>query len=246
MTNKLKTLLATALFITASSPVMAEIAGFSGWEYGPFIGIDVQLRHVKMPNDFGGNLFKKNYIQGNPFVGVRFNDYLGIEVGYEETVKKNSTTINGPGATEVGDLIPATAFHYSNNFFRMRGPNANINLYFPFCACDGKFDVLASVGVSHLKTKLTHQITAVSFMGFFRPLTAGEMQEQKATFFKRKLIMRAMVGLQYFIRCNVGVRATYTWENTKKFRNLRDSTIGNEEASLKNSQLYGLGLFWQF
>lgn len=243
--HKFKTLLASAL-VMAASPVMAEIAGFSGWEYGPYIGIDVQLRHVKFPNDFGGNLFKKNYIQGNPFVGVRFNDFLGIEVGYEETVKKNATVINGPGVIEVNDFIPEGAFHYSNNFFRMRGANANIKAFIPFCVCDEKFDLLGAVGVSHLKTKLTHQITAVSFFGAFRPLTIGEMQEQKATFFKRRLIMRAMVGLQYFINCNVGVRATYTWENTKKFKNMTDLTVGNEIAKMKNSQLYGLGLFWQF
>lgn len=224
------------------------IADPSDWCYGPYIGIDVQLRHIGFGKNLGNNLFKKNYAQGNPFIGFRFNDYLGIEVGYEETIKKSATTVNGPGSIELGDIVPESDFNFSTNTFRIRGPHASLVGYIPFCICDEKFDLIGSIGLISLRTKFTHQPTSGTVFGVPIVLTPEQMNNSRVDFKKRKTVLRATGGIQYHISCRAGFRAIVGWEQTNKFKNLeaKDKPFFNVKASLKNSVNYGLGIFWLF
>lgn len=247
MKKKLNLLLASvATLMSASTMASAEL----NWQLSPYVGVDAQVRHIGFKRNFGDNVFKKNYAQGNFYAGLKFIDYLGVEVGYEQAIKKNGRTANPSGAVELGTTIPSVAgttlYIYSQNSFQMHGPHASIIGFLPFCINDQKFALIGSVGAVSLRTKLVHQPTEFN-TGI---LTSAEREEFRAVFRKRKTVLRAMVGLQHMMTDHAGIRASVGFEKTSKFTILNPVTRNtfnlNLRTKLKDSFNYGFGIFWQF
>lgn len=250
--NKKLSLLAAPLLLMAANANAQGLIEF-GATYCPYVGIDAQLRHMSFRKDFGHNLFKKNYGQVNLVGGLKFSDYVGVEVGYEQGFRRSGNSANTSESIELGrpiaTVLGASITQFSTNSFRIHGPHASIIGFLPFCVCDQNFEWIGSVGIARLSAKFTHEPTGFRVFGRFLNLPEDIRSEFTAGFKKRKTVLRAMAGLQQNITQNVIIRASVAWEKTSKFRNIapRDQILNAQlRGSLKDSVLYGLGIYWKF
>jgi hypothetical protein len=228
------------LSLLATPVILAAMAtpAIAGWDFDlhPYIGADAQLRHMEFKKNYGSNLFKQNYAQGNVYAGLKFNSYLAVELGFESTVKKHATRTLGPTDLFLGTISDATVI--TNTNFQLYGPHADLVGFIPFCQ---EYDLAAilSVGAARLRASATSTVT--TFEGF--PV---ELFEDK--FRRTKYVLRLGAGLQQMLCDCLGVRAMVNWENTNKMSLAgtlpRISTT--TQVKLKNSFIYSLGVFATF
>ena len=231
-------LIAPVLLIGASN-VMADDCGLT-----PYVGLDAQVRHMSYKSGFGGNLFNHNYPQGNVYVGLKFNNCIGIEVGFSGGPKRTrSATLNAGdinlGVPLVGELVFVTPLVYSTTT-RVSGVHADLVGFYPV-NCD--MQVFGSVGANRLKAHFSQS-----------GISSGPeslIGTAPLRFKKHKTVLRLGLGLQQMLTCNVGLRAGLIWENTSKLNNIRLSQLTTlsdvmPTIKLRDSLVYSLGIFWQF
>lgn len=202
----------------------------------PFIGIDAQDRHMGFREDFGGNLFKKNLPQLDAYVGVRFLQYFGLQVGYQESKTKPRTANFGPGDIILGiPLLPGEdQIHYSET--RIRGTHLDLLGFFPVCL-DWNLELFGSVGITRNALALEDRITNFG----------GEVVENPLvrTYDVKKTGARASIGIQKIFCQHIGIRGLVVWENTSRFQNLRSLEVPDSVSivNARRSLNYGLGIF---
>jgi len=228
--NKKLALLATPALILAASAATAN----HGWGVMPYVGADAEWRHMNFQNGFGDNLFRHDYPQGNLYAGLKFNDYVAVEAGYEATARKTRAVTLGAGSLSGGAVLPLNVQFHSTG--QIKGPHANLVGFLPLCD-QYRLELIGMVGVARLKANFVR--TAVASNG-----TA--ISPSYTTFIKRKSVLRLGGGIQQMITECWGIRAMLKWENTKKLD--RMGAIENSLASLrpKNSFIYSLGTFLTF
>lgn len=229
MKKKLALLAAPAMMLAATTAIANE------WCVAPYAGIDAQYRYMDAQRNFGGNLFRNNFPQGNVYVGLKFNEFFGAEVGYEATTRKNRTVTLGPGASANGPVLDSTTTVTYNTTAKIQGPHADLVGFYPICP-EYCLELIGSVGVASLTAK--YQRTAVILDG-------TPINPVLRTFSNRRAILRASAGLQHMLCDNVGVRGTIGWENTKKFT-ISSKEVAGLSTNLKNSWIGSLGLFATF
>lgn len=262
--KKLSLLAAPAVMLAASSSAFA-MSSFTDWCLTPYAGVDAQIRHMALKDNFGGKQTVKNYPQGNFFAGLKVNDYLGIEVGYETTQRKSRNTTNGdlvsvfnvPNQSHIvfaplliDGVFPVTTTDSVSS--RIQGFNASLMGYFPICD-EYCLQLIGGVGVARLRANIKHTVktsTAVIVSPLLPdPITETTEQNSVTTFKKTKTVVRVMGGLQHMISDCAGVRGTVTWENTSRLSINGVETPPSATtpmAKLKDSVIYGVGVFMQF
>lgn len=205
-----------------------------------YLGVDAEWRDMGFKRGLGDNLFKRKYLEGNVYGGMKFTDYFGVEIGYRESAKKRSKSANEADQMELGDTIPA-GVNYSSNLVQIKAPYINLVGYLPICKESGT-ELLGSVGFAHTWVRLRHRPTGIQ-VGPFSQAQQNGLQDD---FKKEKFILQVKAGIQQLITCNFGIRAVVGWENTSKFKNIKSIQNDALRASLKNSTTYGLGAFFNF
>lgn len=234
--KKTLALLAAPAVLLAASAVMAE----NHWGVTPYVGADAEWRHMNFQKDFGQNLFKHDYPQGNVYVGVQFNEYLAVEGGYEATERKTRTAANVGSTVLTGIRLAAGNSIQSNSTGQVKGLHANILGFLPICEAY-RLKLIGLVGFARLKGNFAR--TDVTINGV--ATLPDEMPAFTNTFKKRKSVLRLGAGLQHMINCNWGVRAMVKWENSKK---LTITSVEDTDFILKakNSFIYSIGAFYTF
>lgn len=205
------------------------------WDLVPYVGADIQVRHMEFKKGFGDNITKNNYPQGNVYVGVKLNQYTGIEAGFERTKaqKKNTALLGSDNflGTILFAPLPNDQTRIKTNT-KMSAFYANLVGFLPVFCEEYRLQLIGSLGIAHSNLKMTLDLPDD---GVHR------------VFSKKKWVPKIGVGLQHMLNCQLGVRAMVNWEGTKtsgiKPLNAPQSEL---RASVKNSFNYGLGLFYNF
>lgn len=233
MKHKISKVAATML-LASSLPVSAEMCS----SFNPYVGADAQYRYMPFENDFGGNIFKKTSPQANFFVGNRFNEYFGFELGYNTSKKVKRDTRLGQGQSLAGDLpFGAGEFLDIHATSKVSAISANAQGFLPIPNICG-LDAVGSIGLARVKVNLTYD----RLRDENGPINAGV----RRTFAAHRTVMRLGAGLQYAILDNLSIRALLNWENTRKFQNLKAPETPTPRLRLKNSVIYSLGLQYSF
>lgn len=225
-------LLSVPVLMLAASAVAAE----NHWCIRPYVGADAELRYINFKKGFGDNLFRHNYPQGNLYVGLRLNDYVGIEAGYEATERKTRAVTLMSGAVVNGQALTG-----NNDFFQffstgqIKGPHTNLTGYLPICE-QYQLELVGMIGIAYLKSNFLRIRPTINGL----PVTLAPR-----TYIQRKNIMRVGIGIQHLMTKNWGIRATIRWENTNKF-NIKSPENLLGSIALKNSLVYGIGAFYEF
>ena len=221
-------------------PLSAQAAYFFGYPIYPYIGADYQLRETPFRERHGGGVFESQFQQGQIFLGVRFWEYLGIELTYSKTNIKNRFSQIGENGHALGVFVPPagpTETHLSQAEYRVYSANLMGFYLIPFDPLC-RTELIGSFGIAQVKPKLKDELTHLDNVALTTPLVY--------TFNKRRSVLRLMAGIQYKLTPNIGVRGTFTFEDTSQFEHLKANEFydSHRVVSLKNSLIYGLGFFF--
>ena len=202
----------------------------------PYVGADAKWNQMKFKNIAGGNVIAKNYPQGNFFTGLKFNECVGLEFGFQNTTEKSRKATVIPGDSLFGLKVPLGGAAVNvNTKTKIDGFNANIVGFYPIME-EYSLSLFGSVGVARLRLKTNSTFNAV-----------GATENFTRNFVKKALVPRATLGLQSMLNECIGVRAMLTWEKTSVFKTIY---VTEKESSAfirpKDSKSLGLGVFYNF
>jgi len=229
-------LITTSVALVASGNLHAE----NQWGLTPYVGADVQSRHMNWGKGLGDNLFAHDAMQGNVYVGVKFNEYFGVEGGYESTDKKDRNAKLSSGDINAGipvASVPFATLQYITTS-RISGHHISVTASAPI-SDEYRLKVLGIVGIASLKASLFRHTT--SFVAGGIPLPSPDV-----IFSKRKNLLRLGAGLEHMITETWGVRASLIWENTNRLKVSGVSRSASPTVQAKNSLLYSAGAFFNF
>lgn len=204
-----------------------------------YVGADVQVRRMEFKEGYGDNLFPHHSPQRNLYAGIRLNDWIGVEGGYETTRTRTSDVTLTTGYVAAGAVILAAA---SPAVFRSsvktQGPHVDLVGFYSLRE-DLPIQLIGSVGLSFFKGTFERRCVSMSY-----PPIPGRVR----TFSKRKAVLRIMGGLEYKWDSHFGTRATIGLVKTGKIVILANDGLPGftSKIKLKDSIVYGVGIFWVF
>lgn len=207
-----------------------------------YLGVDQQIRHLVFENNYGGNLLSKNYRQNNLFVGVKFNEYFGLETGYQWTDRRNNWGRVGRGELIYGN---PTALNITDSVNNLKSCGSYVDFVSSYAVktpSEQQIVFALGVGIGNQKIGVQHYITGDS------AATTPNLSTTSRNFKFRKTVLRVSPSVQYFLSERWGIRAKFIYENlsgSKNFSAASDSPL-TFTAKIKNSFSYGLGIFWQY
>jgi opacity protein-like surface antigen len=215
----------------ASSLVAAEwnddIAGI--------VGVDYKWTSSRGRSNFSGR-FPKNYSGASVYLGTRFCENYGLELGYDWAGKKTRTTSSATTvATGTGTLVIPNGLATTVRLSQWR---LDLNGYLPI-GCDG-FDLIGSVGLGIVRSRISEFSPTAVTLGTTTVLAANNIRSNSRT----RAIWRLGVGAQYMLTCNVGVRAMYRYEGLSGFNH--NGFDGGRGKALRNASAFTLGLLFKF
>lgn len=223
------------------------------------LGVDAQVRHQNFKPDFGKNLFKKYLPQGNFYGGLKFNEWVGVEVGYTTETSRVNTVRLGQGERGLGYVVNATTApgndaEIHKYMIKFKG-GAYVNLvgYSPSIFDCVPMQLFGSIGVASREVRI--EDTLLTGLGVI--LSSNEIEDERRFVKAKKGVLQIGGGLIQMLTNYVGVRAMVKWENTSKFKQLYltannpfvlvpANDIPAVIASLKDSTIYSIGLFVNF
>lgn len=234
--------------IAASASLLAFGAAasnvFERCDLVPYVGADAQWRHMEFKKGAGKDQTKSNYPQGNIYLGLKLNQYLGLEAGYEraKTLKKDARVLGSD--TIFGAVLQPSAPNAVNEFntkTKLRAFHANVVGFLPICE-EYRLQLIGSLGVARVN------INTVSIWNVINstPTTPDFRDATQQVFSKKKWVPKIGVGLQHMLTCQLGVRAMANWEGTKMSLKPLNTASEFTTARTKNSFILGLGLFYNF
>lgn len=214
-----------------------SFAKMNNFKLTPYGGVDVGMQHFGFKSGYGDNLFKKRLPKGNIFVGLKFNDYFGIEGGYETTVNARRRATLSPGEINLGIQVPAGYTFNHTTRIKSAGLHIGITGEYAFTKFNNNLSIFGYAGIKRTKIQLTRNINSINGG------TASGMNYLNHNHENSKNIARISGGLQYSLCNHVKLRALVGWENTSKLKAYSfNSNNDRIEAKLKNSVSYTLGI----
>lgn len=245
MRNFLKVCLYVSSLILTLTPLQAQ--AWDPWDpinyyCQPYAGIDAQWRYTQPINGYGNNIFKRHYLQGNVYFGLKLCDYLGVELGYEMTPTRTKTSTIEAGEFSLGiPVMNPPELHLSKS--RMKGWHTGIVAYYPLCNFLGNslfrnpIELLAYIGQVRLHTYYQDALVRNN-TGPIDVLTSTRTYESSRS------LLRLGLGAQYTY-CTSGVRFMLGYESTSQFRDVasQERPNGLKRLKLRDSLFVSMGIF---
>lgn len=240
----------SALGLLASLGSMPSYADccWNWWCPSAYLGVDAQVRHIGFENNYGGNLFKKDYPQGGAFGGFKFNQFLGIEVGYEATTTRTAKNFIPGDSIVAGESSTILALDapplVASSRFQIKGWYGDLMGFLPlpvFEMCG--LNLIGSVGLARVEAS-----TKIFYLGNPNASFAPASVEGFRVFpDKRKTVLRLGAGVSQMLSDCFGIRFLLGWENTRKFGKISSiNPVTTAIVKPNNSWNYRLGAFVDF
>lgn len=203
----------------------------------PYAGFDFGNIDTKFENNYGNHELAKDLVFFTPFAGIRLQEYLTLELGYQRSKNKKRTALLRPGEVNLGVTVlgPGVGSTF-DTAMKIRGPQLTLAGRIP--VNKDFFALLLGVGVTHAKADV--EITKVSE----NAVASGRF----AKFSSKKDVLRLLVGGEYMFSKHVGGRILFSQDHYSRL-NLKASygpgggNGGNLEVKLKNMLKYSAGIF---
>jgi hypothetical protein len=206
-------------------------------DFRPFVGVDYLQAWMEgkgtMPNSnvAGQNAFKKSYPGATVYVGTKFMDNLGLELGWDTSSAKTRTSTGAVAAN--GATIAGSGVTLSNKTKRS-GFHVDLVGFMPVDC----WELFGSLGYGSVKAKVSNQ--TATFTGT-TPAQQAAFNTAYPLSSKQKGVFRLGVGASYMFTDMFGLRAKLGWESTN---NLRLTAANGTKVNLfKNSTTLALGAF---
>ncbi len=199
----------------------------------PYLGVDYKQLWIK-GKGFWSNKIAKSFPGGTVYLGTKFTECFGAEVGYSWTMRKHHT-----GLISGGVLFPLpnnatvrTHTHFNSFHFDLNG-------YVPLDNC---WELIGSLGIASMKPKVSAVVVNQG------SLTNNQVNMIQSVNGKSKAVWRVGVGAQFLFTECVGARAILRWEATESLR-VHGLGVGSEHhnrKAFKDAVSLAAGLFVRF
>ncbi len=207
----------------------------------PYIGVDGEGRNTNFAPGFGKKVFKQDYPEINVYLGLKFNDYIGIEGGYR--VSTTETLVSSLGGGETASGIPVQfppAVHRGTASYK--GWHGDLVGFLPIMLPDCVY-LLGSIGFSRVelfaRDKLVQNQSGVGTVAF----TEGEFVR---TFKKTQTVLTLATGLQIQLDEKSSIRFKIGWENTAGLKSIAPQEDNGGLLKPRDSIIYGIGILINF
>jgi hypothetical protein len=182
-------------------------------DMSPLAGIDYQQIWMQGKGDWN-NLFPKSFPGATAYVGARFCECLGVELGYDWGAKESKNFTLPAGSSFFGQTVTTAVTGTAR--VRRQGGHLDLIGYLPIVDC---IELMGVIGVGYVYPKVSISTSGVT------PLDSG--LQSVAT--KGKTVARIRLGGNYMFTECIGVRALVGWESTSSLR-----LKGNNNFSISN------------
>ena len=210
-------------------------------DFSLFIGADFEYSLIKASGDWD-RVVSKVYSGGNGFAGCRLSEYIGFEIGYEFTGKKDKAHEFVLGETFFS--LPNTSFIGTNTQIQTSFNGWHVDLL-GFIPLDHCIDLLLIGGYGAMKLKSQFHVLTGPF-----PLLNDAILSINS---KGRTFLRLGGGIQWMVTDMTGVRALLRWQNTNRLTIRGNSNFGSVLiANNISSKIYkdavtaAVGVFFRF
>ncbi len=205
------------------------------WSGTPYIGRDLQSRHMAFRKSYSTGIDKNRYLQGSVYLGLNCNPFLGLEFGIEKSSTQSANPYlpyNSPYMGSPNTVLSGAAIKTKTT---LRGYHGSVVGFLPM---NTPFDLklVGLFGLAKLQTKIVLKDYDLDTHVWSRPFI----------FNKKIWTPRLGVGAQTMIYNHVGLRAMVIWEKTSKFGYMLESENNTLILAPKNSLTPSIGLFYKF
>jgi len=216
--------------LTVSSGAVAAVCA----DFNPYIGAYYLIDLMK-GNMAWKNVFPRNYQGGGVYVGNRFLDYWGVEIGADSsTVRKREWSIP-VGTAFFGGRDPVAL----NGTTKLRRRSVYLDAlgYLPVGGC---FELIGSLGIGWVQPK-------VEFKSFSLPSGSTLNGTALASVTgKGAGVLRVGFGVSYMVTDIVGLKAKVNYETTSRLYtegNAFFTGLGYNKKAFRNTMGLNLGIF---
>ena len=246
------TLLLTPIPVSATTP--EQNTSFLS-ALTPFIGLDVGNSKTALQKNYGDKIFRKKATFYNLFTGLNFNEYFGMELGYQRDNKRQATRTLGTGDYCPGGAIILAAMNpiVFETSLRMKNTYLGATLQYPIF---DKAKITALFGVARATIDAKH--TIVSVHGIVQSQQQIQDNLYARAYKKSKFIPMLRLGAKYQLNEKFALRGGVTWLGTARIKinsdqngQPRPNLLGqpsapNNSIRLKNSLNYSAGIVFNW
>lgn len=199
----------------------------------PLVGIDYQQVWMQGKGDWN-KLFPKPFPGATAYIGARFGECLGLELGYDWGAKVSKNFTLPAGSSFFGRTVTTTVTGTAR--VRRQGGHFDVIGYLPVVDCIELMGVLG-VGYIYPKVNISTNGTTNVDSGLQSVATRG------------KVVARIRLGGNYMFTECIGIRALVGWESTSSLRvkgNNSFSTLNFNGKGWKGSTTVAAGAFVKF
>ncbi|MFM8454033.1 MAG: outer membrane beta-barrel protein [Gammaproteobacteria bacterium] len=214
--------------VVAGALALTGVASAAMEDMGLYLGADYKHNWMTSKSfiETNGTWFAKSYPGASLYVGSRFHENFGVELGYDFSKKKSKALTFNPFAAGQNQIKSTASF---------RGPRLDLNAYMPMDNC---FDLIGSIGFGLVKPTISFSnvnMTAANFDRNYADVSG-----------KQKMVLRLGFGAQYMATENIGVRGMIRLENTSSLRANGANLTDAGKKPFKDTTSLNLGAFYKF
>lgn len=228
MKNVIKSLVVASAMVAAGS-ASADLLG----DFNPVVGVDYLQTWMKPKSGFQ-NTYAKSFPGATIYVGSKFNENFGLELGFDWTATKKKT-VTVKDQKFAGNVTETTTSEYKA---RKSGGHLDLVGFLPVNEC---FDVFASVGLGLTRINLKDSYV---FTRNVAKAISDEAEGLRVRKSKTRAIARVGLGANYMVTDVIGLRAKLGWENTSKVDFTRNN--GTKLKPFKDAVTGAVGVFAKF
>ena len=219
----------------------ALLQALSSNEY--YIGFDAKKRRMHYEKNLGSNIMPKIIPEYGVFAGVKFNEYFGLEFGYEWSKKVTAKAAGKEGDTILNIQTREDEEHHHTLLYKRTGYKLHVIFYTPTLIANKAININAFIaaGYSWQRIFFHNNLLIKSYV----PEPDENLRQQNLVTSKRTFIIPELkTGLDFTVNTRIHIRPYLGWSRTAKLPRFEDDYPNKDIYSLKhkNSFTYGIEL----
>lgn len=207
-------------------------------DFSPFLGVDFAQTFMRAKNSWD-LIFPKTYPGLSLYVGTRFHENFGIELGYDWSARRSKSWTLPNGSNFFGGTVTTAPALTGVTNIRRTGGHVDLWGFLPVAECT---ELMASIGYGWVQTKITSSFNIPVGNSNLSSIISSVSGQGRGVF-------RLGAGALYMITEMVGVRAKISWQSTSTLRvrgNAGFTTIGCVPGAFKGTTALSVGVLLRF
>ncbi|HXH54600.1 MAG TPA: outer membrane beta-barrel protein [Gammaproteobacteria bacterium] len=208
-------------------------------EMFPYLGVDYTQTFMRARSDWN-LIFPKSYPGASAYVGTRFHENFGVELGYDWSTRRTKDYLLPAGSSFFDGRVTSPNGLRGSTKIRRTGGYLDLLGTLPVAEC---VELLGSLGFGWVQSKIVTSFNAE---------TAGATSTRSAISSvsgKGRGVFRLGFGGIFMVTESVGVRAKINWASTSTLRlkgNDAFNNLGYDAKGFKGSTALLAGIFVRF